>query len=153
MFIGYGTWKWIEMHLASGKSPVYRYSFDRQIPVPAGHTVMGAPATSKDIGARHAGEIEYVFGTLERSLPKVPWEAADRKLSDTMTWYWANFARTGDPNGPGLPKWSPYTATQRRVLHLDVNVKEADEAHRARYEALDAFVKAQRAAPAPPSRP
>ena len=67
MFIGYSTWKWIETHLATGKSPVYRYSFDRKIPVPEGHTVMGRPATSKDIGARHAGEIEYVFGSLELS--------------------------------------------------------------------------------------
>jgi para-nitrobenzyl esterase len=149
MFIGYATWKWIETHLATGKSRVYRYSFDRQIPVPAGHTVMGAPASSKDIGARHAGEIEYVFGALEISLPKVPWEDADRRLSDTMTSYWANFARTGDPNGPGLPKWSPYRTDGRRVLHFDVDVKEADEAHRARYEALDDFVKAQRATPAP----
>jgi para-nitrobenzyl esterase len=152
-FIGYGTWKWIEMHLASGKSPVYRYSFDRQIPVPAGHTVMGAPATAKDIGARHAGEIEYVFGTLALSLPKTPWEDADKRLSEQMTSYWANFARSGDPNGAGLPKWSPYTATQRRVLHLDVDVTEADETTRARYEALDAFAKTQRSAPTAPSRP
>jgi para-nitrobenzyl esterase len=153
MFIGYSTWKWIEVHLATGKSPVYRYSFDRQIPVPAGHTVMGAPATSKDIGARHAGEIEYVFGALEKSLPKVPWETSDRKLSDQMTSYWANFARTGDPNGPGLPKWSPYTAASPRVLHLDVDVKETGDTQRARYEAIDAAAKAQRIAPAPPMRP
>jgi len=153
MFIGYSTWKWIEMHLATGRSPVYRYSFDRQIPVPTGHTVMGAPVTAKDIGARHAGEIEYVFGSLERSLPKVPWEDVDRKLSDTMTSYWVNFARTGDPNGPALPRWSPYAAAARRVMHLDVSVKLADEIHRARYEALDAFLQAQRAAPTTHVRP
>jgi para-nitrobenzyl esterase len=148
MFIGYSTWKWIDLHLVTGRSPVYRYSFDRQIPVPPGHTVMGMPATARDIGARHAGEIEYVFGSLDRSLPKVPWEDADRTLSNTMTSYWANFARTGDPNGPGLPTWPPYGSTARRVMHLDVTVKTADEMHRARYEALDAFHQSQRAAPA-----
>ena len=35
MFIGYGTWKWIETHARTGQAPVYRYSFDRKIPVPA----------------------------------------------------------------------------------------------------------------------
>jgi para-nitrobenzyl esterase len=150
-FIGYGTWKWIETHLATGKSPVYRYSFDRKIPVPAGHTVMGRPATAADIGARHAGEIEYVFGSLALSLPKVPWTDEDRTLSETMTSYWVNFARTGDPNGPGLPKWPRYEPGGRRVMHLDVTVKDAPEAHRARYEALDAYSKAQASAP-PSSR-
>ena len=147
-FIGYSTWKWIETHLATGKSPVYRYSFDRKIPVPEGNTVMGRPATSADIGARHAGEIEYVFGSLALSLPKTPWTDEDRKLSDEMTWYWANFARTGDPNGPGLATWPKYTADSRRVMHLDVTVKDAPEANRARYEALDAYVKQGGRAPA-----
>jgi para-nitrobenzyl esterase len=146
-FIGYATWKWIETHLATGKSPVYRYSFDRKIPVPEGNAVMGRPATSADIGARHAGEIEYVFGSLALSLPKVKWGDDDRKLSETMTSYWVNFARTGDPNGPGLPAWPKYEATGRRVMHLDVTVKDAPESNRARYEALDAYAKSQASSP------
>ena len=142
LFIGYSTWKWIEMHQKTGHAPVYRYSFDRKIPVPAGHTVNGMPATSRDVGARHAGEIEYVFGSQDLSLPKVPWEASDRKLSDAMTTYWANFARTGDPNGQGLPKWPRYDEG-RHVLHLDEVVREAPESDRARYEALDAQANKQ----------
>jgi para-nitrobenzyl esterase len=112
---------------------------------------MGRPATAADIGARHAGEIEYVFGSLALSLPKTPWTDEDRKLSDEMTSYWANFARTGDPNGPGLPAWPKYTADSRRVMHLDVTVKDAPEANRERYEALDAYANDKAAAPAPPS--
>lgn len=143
LFIGHSTWKWLEMHKKTGKAPVFRYSFDRKIPVPQGHTVNGMPATSRDIGARHAGEIEYVFGTLEASLPKVPWEPTDRKLSDAMTTYWANFARSGDPNGSGLPRWSRYDRTGR-VLHLDDTIREESDMSRARYEALDAYVTKQR---------
>ena len=139
LFIGYNTWKWIELHKKTAKAPVYRYSFDRKIPVPADTKVNGVPATSRDIGARHAGEIEYVFGTLELSLPKVPWEPADRKLSDAMTTYWSNFARTGDPNGGGLAKWPRFDQTSR-VLHLDETIKDASESNRARYDALDAYV-------------
>lgn len=149
MFVGYATWKWIEMQAQSGRVPVYRFSFDRKIPVPADLTVNGAKATAGDIGARHAGEIEYVFGALDISLPKVPWEPADRKLSETMTAYWANFARTGNPNGAGLPLWPRYESSSRRVLHLDETVRDAPDTRRPRYEAIDAYVTTQRAPKAP----
>ncbi len=144
LFIGYATWKWIETHRQTASVPVYRYSFDRKIPVAPGETVNGIAATSRDIGARHAGEIEYVFGALERSLPKVPWERVDRTLSETMTAYWANFARTGDPNGRGLPKWPRYEAGSRRVLHLDETIRDASDSLRARYEILDAHADTER---------
>lgn len=143
MFIGHATWKWIEIHAQTGRAAVYRYSFDRKIPVAPGTKVMGVAATSKDIGARHAGEIEYVFGTLE-SVKNVTWEASDRKLSDAMTTYWANFARTGDPNGPGLPKWPRYDVSGR-ILHLDETIRDGADPLRARYQALDAYVEEQRA--------
>ena len=107
LFIAYATWKWLEMHRQTGGSPVYRYRFDRAIPIAPGTKVNGVTATQKDIGARHAGEIEYVFGALD-SVPNVTWEEADRKLSDLMMSYWSNFARSADPNGPGLPKWPGY---------------------------------------------
>jgi para-nitrobenzyl esterase len=143
LFIGYCTWKWIEMHARNAHAPVYRYSFDRKIPVEPGAKVNGMPATSADVGARHAGEIEYVFGALSLSLPKVPWEAADRTLSEAITSYWANFARTGDPNAPGLPKWPRYDRDSR-VLHLDLTIHDEADSLRPRYEALDAFMQKQR---------
>ncbi len=79
-FIGYSTWRWLEAHRKTGNAPVYRYSFDRKIPLEPDQMVNGVKATSADIGARHAGEIEYVFGALELSLPKVQWQEGDRKL-------------------------------------------------------------------------
>jgi para-nitrobenzyl esterase len=104
--------------------------------------VNGVPATSRDIGARHAGEIEYVFGTLD-SIPKVSWEPADRKLSDAMMTYWTNFARSGDPNRPGLSTWPRYEAGGR-VQHLDETIRDAADSLRPRYLALDAFLQKQR---------
>jgi len=144
-FIGYSTWRWLEAHRKTGNAPVYRYSFDRKIPLEPDQMVNGVKATSADIGARHAGEIEYVFGALELSLPKVQWQESDRKLSDAMTSYWASFAKSGDPNGPGLPKWPSY-ADGQQVQHLDVAITAAPDAQRARYETLDAFAQKQRAA-------
>jgi para-nitrobenzyl esterase len=142
-FIGYSTWKWIETHRASG-APVYRYLFSREIPIAPGRTQNGRPVTAADIGARHAGEIEYVFGTLD-SVKGVSWTDGDRKLSDTIGSYWANFARTGDPNGSGLQAWPRLHPIQPgamqdmgpRMVDLDTTVTAVPEPHRERYEALD----------------
>ena len=143
LFIGHATWKWIEVHAQTGRAPVYRYSFDRKIPVAPDAKVNGVAATSRDIGARHAGEIQYVFGTLD-SVPGVTWESSDRKLSDAMVTYWTNFARTGDPNGAGLPAWPRYDDGGGRVMHLDETLRDAADPLRPRYEALDAYVQKQR---------
>ena len=61
-----------------------------------------------------------------------------------MVTYWANFARTGDPNGSGLPTWPRYDAGGGRVLHLDETIRDAADSLRPRYEALDAYVQKQR---------
>jgi para-nitrobenzyl esterase len=144
LFIGYATWKWIEMHATTGGSRTFRYSFDRKIPIAPDTKVNGLPATANDIGARHAGEIEYVFGTLD-SVPKVSWQAEDRKLSDVMMSYWTNFARSGDPNGPGLPKWPAYAPKgDSQVMHLDTDVRAGSDPFRSRYEFLDAYASKQR---------
>jgi para-nitrobenzyl esterase len=143
LFIGEATWKWIEMHSRTGAAPVYRYSFDRKIPVAPDTKVNGVAATSRDIGARHAGEIEYVFGTLD-SIKNVTWETADRKLSDAIMTYWSNFARSGDPNGSAVPKWPRYDRGGGRVMHLDEPIHDSADTFRPRYEALDAYVQKQR---------
>jgi para-nitrobenzyl esterase len=140
LFIGYGTWKWLEVHARTGGSPVYRYSFDRKIPVAPDAKVNGVAATSADIGARHAGEIEYVFGMLD-SVPKVTWPPEDGKLSDAIMTYWSTFARTGNPNATGVPAWPAYTkAAGYPVQHLDVQITSAPDGQRRRYEFLDSYV-------------
>jgi len=55
-----------------------------------------------------------------------------------MSTYWANFARSGDPNGTGLPGWPAYNSQQHySVMHLDAKSSETPDEHRARYEFLD----------------
>jgi len=146
-FISYSTWKWLEVHRRTGGAPVYRYRFDRKIPIAPGTKINGVDATAEDIGARHAGEIEYVFGTLD-SVKGVTWTDGDRALSKQMMAYWSNFAKTGDPNASGLPDWPRYTLPANQVMHLDVVSKAAPDQQRARYELLDDYTESLRQKPA-----
>jgi para-nitrobenzyl esterase len=126
-FIAYSTWKWIEMQTRTGQVPVYRYQFDRVAPDPSG---------ANRFGAVHASEIQYAFGTLDSK--QANWQPEDRKTSLTMAAYWANFIKTGNPNGPGLASW-PEFGKAREVMHIDAASKAAPERHRARYELLDSL--------------
>ena len=129
-FIAFSTWKWLEMQAATGKSPEYRYEFDDAPPAPAGGVARGA---------YHSAEIEFVFGVLASK--DLPWRPEDFKLSDLMSTYWSNFAKTGDPNGPGLPKWPLYGAADGyQVMHLSATPGAAPDLHRGRYEFLDALM-------------
>jgi len=61
-------------------------------------------------------------------------------VSEMMQAYWANFVKTGDPNGPNLPRWPAFSsANNSPVMRLDVNAQAVPEQHRARYEFLERF--------------
>jgi para-nitrobenzyl esterase len=124
-FIALGTWKWIEAHSKTGQSPVYRYHFELAAPPSKYH-----PGTF----AFHSDDIEYVFGTLD-TRPGYTVRDEDRKLSDQMMSYWTNFARSGDPNGPGLPTW-PKLGSDDALIHLNEPITAGPDTLRARYEFL-----------------
>ncbi len=124
-FIAASTWEWLQAQVKTGDAPVYRYEFDRPSPGDMFH-----PSSS---GAFHSDEIEYVFGMLD-SRKAAPWKPEDYKLSELMQSYWINFAKTGNPNGPGLPEWPAYNAgDQWQVMHLDATPEAKPETTRDRY--------------------
>jgi para-nitrobenzyl esterase len=128
-FIAFSTWKWIEAQKKFGKSPVYRYQFDISHPAD--------PKRPPNAGAYHSAEIEFVFGQLDPET-WISWRPEDHALSQQMRKYWSNFARTGNPNGEGLPKWPTYDAsTGWEVMHLDIEMKAEKDAHRGRYLFLE----------------
>jgi para-nitrobenzyl esterase len=66
------------------------------------------------MGAVHGGEVAYMFGTLDQA--GSAFTDADRSLSRQMADYWANFVKTGNPNGPGLPRWAALTPATPNVM-------------------------------------
>jgi para-nitrobenzyl esterase len=124
-FIAFGTWKWLEAHRKTGDSPVYRYHFELRALPSKYH-----PGTF----AFHSDDIEYVFGTLD-TRPGQTVRPEDRTLSDQMMSYWTNFAKTGDPNGAGLPVWPKYDK-EDSLIHLDSPITSGPDTLRPRYEFL-----------------
>jgi para-nitrobenzyl esterase len=122
-FIAYGTWKWMEIDRKTGDKEIYRYKLD-----------LAAPASKYHPGsfAFHSDDIEYIFGTLD-TRPGAVWRLEDRKLSEEMMSYWTNFAKKGDPNGPGVPDWPKYGEGDP-VLHLDSPITSRPDENRGRYE-------------------
>jgi para-nitrobenzyl esterase len=131
-FIGFSTWKWADVQGLTGGKPVYRYLFARARPA-----TVANPEAPRSKGAVHSAEIEYAMGNL--STNKVySWTEDDQKVSRIMQAYFANFIKTGNPNGPGLPQWP--AANQGKtveVMHIDVDSKAQPEAHRDRYLFMD----------------
>lgn len=124
-FIAFSTWKWIDAQVKTGSAPVYRYHFEQPAPPSKFHPGWFA---------FHSDDIEYVFGNLD-TRPGAEWRPEERRLSDQMMSYWTNFARTGDPNGPGVPLW-PRFDKDGTVLHLDSEITTGPDSTRPRYEFL-----------------
>lgn len=101
--IGEGTRSFCEAQLKLGRKPAYAFRFSRYLP-------------GDDEGAWHTSELFYLFGTIDRTWR--PMTGYDYDLSKTMTDFWANFMKTGDPNGPGLPIWTPYTEENKMAFDL-----------------------------------
>jgi para-nitrobenzyl esterase len=113
LVINHSTWAWLEAHRKSGTSDVFRYRFDRAPRTPRGWIKGGAKA-----GAFHFCEIPHLLD----NLGAMPWltDGNDQSVADLSAAYIVNFAKTGNPNGSGLPDWPSYDVDTRACLHIDV---------------------------------
>jgi para-nitrobenzyl esterase len=132
------TWAWIEAQKQSGRAEIFRFRFDRAPLTPQGWF---GERDSREAGAFHAGELLYVFGNLHA----FPWliEDADHELAKFASSYWINFVATGDPNGPGLPRWPSYRSAGAPVMMLDAPPRAGPEEWRGRQVFLKAVTEAR----------
>ncbi|MHC1743240.1 MAG: carboxylesterase family protein [Syntrophobacteraceae bacterium] len=100
----------VAQSMARVKSKAYLYQFTR----------LPKTALARRLGVHHGVDLAYVFGNIDAS---DGYDDTDRTLSRIMMDYWVNFARTGNPNGPGLPDWPAYASA------TDINLEFSEAIH------------------------
>ena len=113
------------METTYGKNRAFIYRFDK-------------PSAANPNGSGHGQEVSYVFGNLGIGGRAQPTDA-DRALSEQMQTYWTNFAKTLDPNGPGLPQWPAFTPDRPQMMRFGVDPGPAQVANLDRLKVLDGY--------------
>ncbi|MFL6604823.1 MAG: carboxylesterase/lipase family protein [Steroidobacteraceae bacterium] len=107
-------WAWAHLAAEDERNPVFYYEFNRAPPYRGDSKYAG-------MGATHGAEMVYVFDHLDQQ--SVPWTTKDRVLAATMSTYWTNFAKSGDPNGAGLPPWPRFSASGDKLMSLGEKIE------------------------------
>jgi para-nitrobenzyl esterase len=106
---GWHTWIWARLQSQTGKSKVFYYYFDQHPEYPEDSPRAG-------YGSPHGMEVPYVFKNLNTSNPQIT--KTDLEISEAMATYWTNFARSGNPNGNGLPEWPAFSDANPVVMYF-----------------------------------
>ena len=106
---GWHTWSWARLQSKMGKSKAFYYYFDQHPDYPEGSPKAG-------YGSPHGQDVAYVFQHLD---PKNPLSTpSDQIISEAMATYWTNFAKSGDPNGEGVPAWPAFSDANPVVMYF-----------------------------------
>lgn len=133
----WSTWSWARLQSQKGHGKAYLYYFD--------HRTERSPN-----GSSHGSEIGYVFRNLggpgagPAGLQGPP-TAEDEQLSDLLSGYWVNFAKTGNPNGTGLPVWPAFSAATQEALVIDAHPGARPVPNKPQLQALDGYYAWRRA--------
>ncbi len=135
-------WVWGEparmtaMAFLSKKAPTFMYQFGYVSP---------ANQQRSPFGAGHGSEVSYVFNTLDAPRfgpPSKPTEA-EYELAQKLNQYWINFAKTGNPNGNGLPNWPAYNKQSQDMLDVELDGKTISkpDPRKARFDVIEKAMK------------
>jgi para-nitrobenzyl esterase len=127
-------WTWARL-AAEDRSRVFLYEFSRAPPYPAGSKYAGW-------GASHGMEMPYMFDHLDQQ--GLPWAPEDHALAFTMSTYWSNFAKFGNPNGPGLPPWPVFESSNRQLMLLGDTIRPGPVSHEGDLKRIDRVYSAVR---------
>jgi para-nitrobenzyl esterase len=131
-WMAWPTCAWAKLQSSKGRHPAFVYYFDHK-------------PTSSSEGAIHAAELAYVFRNLSGwpGAPSPP-SAKDIALSDLMSSYWVNFARSGDPNGAGLPAWPAFDEKEMKTMIFDQATSASPFPNVEKLKAFDDFYEWKR---------
>ncbi len=136
-YVFHGTNRALALAHAAAGGKVYSYRFG----MPGAMSKPAEIKGEKVYGAFHASDLPYTFGnfTGDHMEPKEP-DGRQREVSGQLMGYWLNFARSGNPNGAGLPEWPEATAGVTMQFNPDATAAVADSWN-ARLDALNALLK------------
>jgi para-nitrobenzyl esterase len=121
----WSTWTWARLQSEKGKGKAFEYYYDYHAP---------------DVDSSgHGSDVPYAFQTLAGGRGGAP-KPEDLKLSDMISSYWVNFAKTGDPNGPGLPQWPAFTDKDQKVMVFDAAPSARPVPNLDKLKAFDTYV-------------
>ena len=166
LFTGFPTWKVCDYHAKTSSKPVYRYHYMHprpQVSAKMGDKTAGlaggvrektdeekkAAAQQPAIapGAVHSADIEYAMGTLDTN-EYYEWQEEDYAISKLFLSYYANFCKTGNPNGDGLPQWTSITKDNldnAPVMKIDVESAEVASPEKEKaYRTLEKFYRSKK---------
>jgi para-nitrobenzyl esterase len=122
----WNTWTWALLQSQKGKGKAFEYLFDYH------------PGTT-DVGSGHGSDVPYAFQTLAGGRGGAP-KPEDLKISDMISSYWVNFAKNGDPNRPGLPKWPAFAENDLKVMVFDAAPSARALPNLDKVKVFDAYV-------------
>lgn len=125
----WSTWTWARLQSSKGKGRAFMYYYDHHAP--------------EADGSGHGSDVPYAFQTLSGGRGGDP-TPEDLKLSDAISSYWVNFAKSGDPNGPGLPKWPAFAESNQQGMVFAATPNAGPLPNLEKLKAFDAYMSWRR---------